>query len=393
LTKSFATARRPNTHVDMGLHGFSEEELQVGQVAFDISAKYAGCSLHDPDAVAGAWQDLKEAGLTGLGIPTQWGGNGENLRLLALVSERTAAAGFPSSRMTLCQGIIGRILYRSGTDEQREEWLPRLAAGDVLFSFALTEAGSGSNAAHMRTTARRSANGWILNGEKAYISDFGNADALVLAAQTPEAGGISMFLVREPRQRIKAQPQAMDITTSSGQPYTLYIDDLQLTDADVIGTPGAGMRAVFPGLNAERILAAAQVIGLGRWGLDRAIAYANERAVFDVPIGTHQAVQHPLAESYVQLECAWALNLAVANAYDDKAGGGAQANAAKIAAADAGFLALDRSLQVFGGSGYTSDVGLIERYLMARFFKTAPVTREMALNHLAVQALGLPRSY
>jgi alkylation response protein AidB-like acyl-CoA dehydrogenase len=150
---------------------------------------------------------------------------------------------------------------------------------------------------------------------------------------------------------------------------------------------------VFPGLNAERILASAQVIGLGRWGLDRAIAYANERVVFDVPIGSHQAVQHPLAEAYIQLECAWALNIAVARAYDDQAGGGAQANAAKVAAADAGFFALDRALQVHGGSGFTADVGLVERYMMARFFKTAPVTREMALNHLSVQALGLPRSY
>jgi alkylation response protein AidB-like acyl-CoA dehydrogenase len=295
--------------------------------------------------------------------------------------------------MTLCQGIIGRILLRSGTDAQRDEWLPQLSKGEALFSFALTEAGSGSNAAKMRTTARRTSGGWIVNGEKAYISDFDNAEALVLAAQTPEAGGISLFIVRGPRERIESRPQKMDITTSAGQPFTLYIDDLTLTDDDVVGQPGAGLHAVFPGLNAERVLAAAQVIGLGRWGLDRAIRYAQQREVFDVPIGAHQAVQHPLAEAYIQLECAWALNLAVARAYDDVAGGGAQANAAKVAAADAGFFALDRALQVFGGAGYTSDVGLIERYMMARFLKAAPVTREMALNHLAVQALALPRSY
>lgn len=387
------TSTPHRSHVDLRLHGFSDEELQVGQLAYDISAQYSRNGLHDPDAVAGAWDQLKAAGLTGLGIPTEFGGHGENLLLLTLVSERTAAAGFPSSRMTLCQGIIGRIILRSGTDQQRAEWLPRLATGDVLFSFALTEAGSGSNATKMRTTARQTSTGWIVNGEKSYISDFGNADALVLAAQTPEAGGISLFIVRHPRDRIEAHQQAMDITTSSGQPYTLYINDLKLTDEDVIGRPGAGLKAVFPGLNAERILASAQVIGLGRWGLDRAVEYAQVREVFEVPIGSHQAVQHPLAEAYVALESAWALNLAVARAYDDVAGGGAQANAAKVAAADAGFLALDHALQVFGGSGYTSDVGLVERYMMARFFKTAPVTREMALNHLAVQALNLPRSY
>jgi alkylation response protein AidB-like acyl-CoA dehydrogenase len=381
------------SHVDLNLHRFSDEELEVAQLAYDISARYSRCSLHDPDAVSGAWEQLKAAGLTGLGIPTDFGGHGENLLLLTLVSERTAAAGFPSSRMTLCQGIIGRILLRSGTDRQRAEWLPRLAAGDALFSFALTEAGSGSNAAKMRTTARRTGSEWVVNGEKSYISDFGNADALLLAAQTPDAGGISLFVVRHPRDRIESQPQKMDITTSSGQPYTLYINDLHLTDDDVVGRPGAGLKAIFPGLNAERILASAQVIGLGRWGLDRAVQYAAAREVFDVPIGSHQAVQHPLAESYIALESAWALNLAVARAYDDVAGGGAQANAAKVAAADAGFFALDRALQVFGGAGYTSDVGLVERYMMARFFKTAPVTREMALNHLAVQALHLPRSY
>jgi alkylation response protein AidB-like acyl-CoA dehydrogenase len=386
------TARHP-THVDHAIHGFTDEELQVAQVAHDISARYDGASLHDPDAIAGTWQRYKQAGLTALGIPVEYGGHGENLLLLTLVSERTAAAGFPSSRMTLCQGIIGRILYRSGSEAQRREWLPRLAAGEALFSFALTEAGSGSNAEKMRTSARRRGPGWVITGEKAFISDFGNAEALVLVAQTPEAGGLSLFLVRDPQDRIEARPQAMDIVTSSGQPYTLYLEDLELSDADVIGEPGRGMRAVFPGLNTERILAAAQAIGLGRWGLDRAIAYAQHRAVFDVPIGTHQAIQHPLAEAYVQLESAWALNLAVARAYDDGRQAGALANAAKVAAADAGFFALDHALQVHGGAGYTSDVGLMERYLMSRFFKTAPVTREMALNHLAVQALGLPRSY
>jgi alkylation response protein AidB-like acyl-CoA dehydrogenase len=392
MTTTLPTQRR-TSHVDMSLHNFSDEELQVGQLAYDISAKYAHRSMHDPQAVRDAWQELKAAGLTALGIPEEYGGAGENLLLLTLVSERTAAAGFPSSRMTLCQGIIGRILYRSGSEAQRQEWLTRLAAGDILFSFGLTEAGSGSNASRMRTTARRASGGWVISGEKAYISDFSNAGALVLAAQTPEAGGISLFMVRDPQDRIDAQLQQMDIKTSSGQPYTLFIDNLEVADDDVIGRPGGGLKAVFPGLHAERILAAAQVIGLGRWGLDRAIRYANERAVFDVPIGAHQGVQHPLAETYVQLECAWALNVAVARAYDDKAGGGAQANAAKVAAADAGFYALDRALQVHGGSAYTSDVGLVERYMMARFFKTAPVTREMALNHVAVQALGLPRSY
>ena len=381
------------SHVDMAVHGFTDEELQVGQLAYDISSKYAGASLHDPDAINAVWDQMKRTGLTALGLPQEYGGSGENLLLLTLVSERAAAAGFPCSRMTLCQGIIGRIIWRSATEAQRQEWLPRIAAGDALFSFGLTEAGSGSNAMQMGTTARRKGDRWIITGEKSYISDFDNADALLLAAQTPSEGGISLFIVRNPRERIESQPQGMAFETSSGQPHTLYIDNLELDDADLVGTPGSGMRAIFPGLNVERILTAAQAIGLGRWGLDRAISYANERAVFGVPIGTYQGIQHPLAETYVSLECAWALNVAVARAFDDGGSAGAQANAAKIAAADAGFNAMDRALQVHGGSGYTSDAGLIERYLMTRFFKTAPVTRELALNHLSVQALSLPRSY
>ena len=374
------------------LTGLSDEEQQFADVAYKIASVYADRSFGDRDAIDAYWDDCRKAGMCGLGVPEEYGGAGEDLFPLVLVTERTSAAGFPATRLVTGQGMCGRILLRAGSPEQQRRWLPALATGAARFSFGLTEAGSGSNAQKMRTTARRKGDGWVLNGEKTYITAFDECDVMLLAANAPDDGGITLFLVEDPRSRIVSQPVRLGMTIYERH-WTLFIDDLELGPEAVVGEVGKGFRAMFAALNCERLLVGAQSLGLGRHGLSRAVGYATEREVFDVPIGAHQAVQHPLAEAYVQLEAAWALLVSAARGYSEGGRGGMLANAAKMACCDAGFFTLDRALQTFGGSGYTTDVGLLEPYLLTRLFRSVPVSRELGLNQIAMEALGLPRSY
>jgi alkylation response protein AidB-like acyl-CoA dehydrogenase len=374
------------------LNGLTDEEQQFGAVAYQIAAGYAHHSFGDRAALDAYWDECRQVGMCGLGVPEEYGGAGEDLFPLILATERTSAAGFPATRLVLGQGMCGRILLHAGSDEQRKRWLPAIASGTARFSFGLTEAGSGSNALKMRTTARRTSDGWVLRGEKTFITAFDECNVMMIAANAPDDGGITLFLVEDPQSKIEAQPVTLGMTIYERH-WTLYIDDLELGADAVVGEVGKGFRAMFAALNCERLLVGAQSLGLGRYGLGRAVAYASQREVFDTPIGAHQAVQHPLAEAYVQLEAAWALLISAARGYSEGGPGGMLANAAKLACCDAGFFALDRAVQTFGGSGYTADVGLLEPYLVARLLKTVPVSRELALNQIATEGLGLPRSY
>jgi hypothetical protein len=372
--------------------GLTEEHRAAGDLAFRIASKFAGASLADRDAQDAYWKELVAVGFAGMSLPEEYGGGGQGLLDMCVVTERSAAAGYPAGRLVLSQGIVGAILARHGTDDQRRIWLPKIASGEVQFCFALTESDSGSNAAKMRTTAREVGGRWSISGEKTYISAVDQADAMLVAAQTPDTGGITLFLVEDPRARLTYEPIDMGFAMFENQ-FVVHLDDVEVGADAVVGKPGKGLRALFDGLNPERLLGASHAVGVGRWGLELGTAYAGQRVVFEGPIGGHQAVAHPLAESWVHLEAAWALTVAAARCYDKGAQIGAEANAAKLLACDAGYRAVDQALQTHGGSGYVAELRIIEKLMFARFLKTAPVTREMALNHIAMEALGLPKSY
>jgi alkylation response protein AidB-like acyl-CoA dehydrogenase len=372
--------------------GWTAEQRELGDLAYRIASKYSTASFADRDALDAYWQDLVKAGLAGIALPEEYGGGAQGLSEMCLVTERSSAAGFPAAKLILSQGIVGSILLRHGTPEQRSTWLPPIAAGDVQFCFALTEAEAGSNARQMRTRAESVGKQWRIRGEKYYISAVDEADAMLLAAQTPDANGITLFIIDEPQRRLGFEKLAVDITMFEHQ-FAVHFDDVLVGPESVVGQPGNGFAALFDGLNPERLLTSAQSLGMGRWGIDLACSYAKQRAVFDAPIGSHQAIAHPLAESWVQLEAAWSMVVHAARMYDQGQPCGLQCNAAKFAASDAGWLALDRALQTHGGSGFLGDLHLIERLMVTRLFKVAPVTRELALNHIAMEALGLPKSY
>lgn len=311
---------------------------------------------------------------------------------LLLVVERLAAGGYPAGKLTISTAIAGAVLLRHGTARQKERYLPAIGDGSLRFCFALTEPGAGSNSARMTTRATRTTTGWRLNGQKTYISAVDDSDVMLVVAKDAESGGLSLFSLPLPCDRLQTQPVGVMVGVPERQ-WTVFFDDVELPEDALIGAPGAGGRALFDGLNPERLVVAAQAVGIGRWCLGRAAEYAGQRVVFDVPIGQHQAVQHPLAEALIDLEAAWALVERGAAAYDSGGNAGLACNMAKVKACDAGLKAADAALQVFGGSGFTDETLMFERFGYLRLLKSAPVSRELALNQIAVSGLGLPRSY
>jgi alkylation response protein AidB-like acyl-CoA dehydrogenase len=202
-----------------------------------------------------------------------------------------------------------------------------------------------------------------------------------------------LFAIEDPASKIPAQRVRLNGMNMYEKQFTLFIDDLEVDEDAVVGQPGKGMRALFDGLNPERLMVAAQCCGLGRWGVGKAVDYANQRKVFDDVIGKYQGVQHPLADAFAKIEAAWALTIAACKQYDQGGQAGEESNLAKFVAADAGMQAIEACLQTHGGSGFTEETMILDRYMIIRLQKTAPVSREMALNHIAHKLLGLPRSY
>jgi len=367
------------------------EQREIGELAFAIGAKYADRRFDDQAASLAQWDDLRRSGLTALSLPEEHGGGGGMLEL-CLASERLAAGGFPAAKLVIATAMAGTIIARHGTPEQQRRWLPGLAEGSTRFCFAFTEAGAGSNANRLRTIADRAPGGWRVSGEKTYISALESSEAMLVVAKDRESDGLSLFALPLPHEGVSHQVVRMSTDFFEHQ-WTVFYDDVSLGDDALIGEAGGGAHALFDGLNPERLVVGSQAVGVGRWALERAARYAGQRVVFDVPIGAHQAVQHPLAEALIALEGAWLLVGRGARLHDAGHPAGLECNMAKIAACDAGLLAADRALQAFGGSGYTEDTMMLQRFTYMRLLSTVPVARELALNHVATAGLGLPRSY
>ncbi|WP_067650828.1 acyl-CoA dehydrogenase family protein [Nocardia harenae] len=375
-----------------GFVQLTQEQQALAELGYELGKRFEDRRFDDLAATAEQWELVRKAGITGLAIPPRYGGDGD-LFDLCLAIERIAAGGLPCGRLVISQGVAASILAGHGSDAQRAEWLPRIADGSARFCFAMTEAGAGSNLNRMKTRARRTAEGWSISGEKTYISAIDDSEAVVLAAKDEETGGITLFLLPLPHPGIALTPVELELATFERQ-WTVHLDNVSVGADAVVGTVGAGNKALFDGLNPERLAVAGQAIGMGRWSLAKGIEHAKSRVVFDVPIGQHQGVQHPLAEAWVRLEAAWMLTQRAAEAAAAGiAGAGTMCNAAKVAACDAGLAAADAALQAFGGSGFTSESMVYQRYAHLRLNQTVPVARELALNHIASSALGLPRSY
>jgi alkylation response protein AidB-like acyl-CoA dehydrogenase len=344
------------------------------------------------------WAEAGRLGYLGVNLPEEYGGGGGGLGDLAAVCEELAAAGCPLLLTVVSPAICGTIISRYGTDEQRKQWLPGIAGGTFIMAFAITEPDAGSNAHKITTTARRDGGGWVLNGRKVFISGVDEAHAVLVVGRTIDArtGRLkpALFVVPTDAPGFEYRPIEMDIL-SPEQQFGLFIDDVRLPPDALVGDEDAAIAQLFAGLNPERVMVAAFSIGVARYALDRAVDYAKTRVVFGTPIGAHQAVAHPLADSAIQIELARLMIQKAAAVYDsgNDAEAGEAASMAKYAAAEVACQTVDRAIQVHGGNAFTSEYGLAAMAAIVRAVRVAPVSREMILNFVAMHTLGLPKSY
>jgi alkylation response protein AidB-like acyl-CoA dehydrogenase len=343
------------------------------------------------------WDELARNGYLGVNLPEAYGGGGMGISELALVLEEVTAQGCPLFIMVVSPAICGTIIARFGSDALKDRWLPGLSAGTLKMAFAITEPDAGSNTHRLATTASRDGEEYRLLGQKYYISGVDEAEAMLVVARTGTDlstghARLSLFVVETDRPGLTWDVIPVEVTAPDKQ-YTVFFDDVVIPASNLIGEEHRGFRTVFSGLNPERIMVAALCNGISRYALDKAVAYATERRVWDVPIGAHQGVAHPLAKAKVEFELARLMTQKAAWLYDHDLEAGEASNMAKYAAAEASLACLDQAIQVHGGNGLSSEYGLADLWFTARLMRTAPVSREMVLNFVAQQSLGLPKSY
>lgn len=302
--------------------------------------------------------------------------------------------------MIVSPAICGTVIARFGTEDQKRDWLPALADGTRLMAFGITEPDAGSNSHRITTTARRdTASGdWLLTGRKVFVSGVDIADATLIVGRTEDArtGSLKpcLFIVPRDAPGFTRRPIDMELHGAEKQ-FELTLDEVRLPAQALVGDEDAGLLQLFAGLNPERIMTAAFAIGMGRYALSRAIEYARDRTVWKTPIGAHQAIAHPLAQAHIDLELARLMMQKAAHLYDagDDVGAGEAANMAKYAAGEACVKAVDQSVHTLGGNGLTREFGLASLITASRVARIAPVSREMILNYVSHQTLGLPKSY
>jgi alkylation response protein AidB-like acyl-CoA dehydrogenase len=355
------------------------------------------------------WAEAGKLGYLGVNIPTEYGGGGGGITELAIVEEELAAAGCGLLLIVVTPAIIGSILAKHGTDEQKQTFLPGIADGSHKIAFAITEPEAGSNFHRLGTIARQDGDEWILNGRKCFISGVDESRHVLVVARTSGSGqgGTSdsdsvggrlrpaLFLVPTDAVGLTKSKIDMEIVSPEKQ-WMLYLDDVRVPASALVGgSPDAGLPALFTGLNPERITAAALAIGTARYALERASTYASSRSVWGRSIGSHQGVAHPLAHAQIQVELARLMVGKAAALFD--AGrdleAGVAANMAKYASAEAAVLAVDTAIQVHGGNGMTTEYGVATLLGGARAARIAPVSREMILNFVAQHLMGQQKSY
>jgi acyl-CoA dehydrogenase len=357
------------------------------------------------DREGGFPQDFYEAfavaGWLGICIPEAYGGSGLGVTEAAVMMEAVARSGAGMSGASALHinifGLNPVVVY--GTEEQKRRMLPPMVSGEQKACFAVTEPDTGLNTTQLKLRAVRSGDRYVVDGQKVWISTAQVADKVLLLARTTPLEevtrptlGLSLFYTRFDRSRIKAD-EIDKMGRKAVDSNVLFFDRFEVLAEDRIGEEGRGFEYILHGMNPERILIASEAIGLGRLALSRATAYAKERVVFNRPIGQNQAIQHPLARNWTELEAAWLMTLRAAWEYDSGLPCGASANAAKFLAGEAGFNACQQSVMTHGGFGYAKEYH-VERYLREIMIpRIAPISPQLALCHIAERVLGLPKSY
>ncbi|MEM9606870.1 MAG: acyl-CoA dehydrogenase family protein [Actinomycetota bacterium] len=341
---------------------------------------------------------LAEGGWAGIAIPEEYGGGGRGITEAAVILRTIAASG---AAMNGCSAVHLTIfglnpVVKFGNEQLKETFLRRAAVGDLHVAFGVTEPDAGTDTSRISTRAHRDGDGWRIRGRKVWTTKALESEVVLLLARTGEADqgfdGLSLFLADLDPDHVDIRP-IPKVGRNAVASCEVAYDDLPVEGWRLVGQEGQGFRHILHGLNPERVLIAAEAIGIGEVALDRAASYATEREVFGRPIGANQAIAHPLADARVQLHAAWLQTMEAAWRYDQGLECGTEANSAKYLAAEAAFAAADRAVQTHGGMGYASEYHVERYWREARLQRLAPVSQEMTLNFIAQHVLGLPRSY
>jgi acyl-CoA dehydrogenase len=343
---------------------------------------------------------LTEAGFLSVLIPEEFGGSGLGLVAATAVLEEIHRSGCNGGACHAQMYTMGTLL-KHGSDEQKQSYLPAIARGDLrLQAFGVTEPTAGTDTTRIRTFAQREGEHYIVNGQKIWISRAEHSDLMILLCRTTPrddcakaSDGMSVLLV-DLREAVGNGLTIRPVRTMLNHATTeLFFDDLKVPAANLIGEEGKGFRYILSGMNAERILIAAECIGDGRFFVDRATAYARDRNVFDRAIGENQGVQFPIARAYVQIAAAAEMVDKAARLFDAGQDGGTEANMAKMLASEASWYAADMCIQTHGGFGFAEEYDIERKFRETRLYQVAPISTNLILSHVATHALGLPKSF
>jgi len=347
------------------------------------------------------YRAIADGGWLGMTIPTEYGGHGLGITEATLLAEEVAkSGGGMNAASSIHLSIFGmHPVVVHGSEDLKRRTLPRVATGDLHICFGVTEPDAGLDTSRITTFAKRQGNHYVVNGRKVWISKAIESEKILLLTRTQsydevakKTDGMTLFLTDLDRSRVDIRP-IPKMGRNAVSSNEVFIDNLEVPVEDRVGEEGKGFSYILDGLNPERMLIAAEALGIGRVALDKAVKYANDREVFGRPIGMNQGIQFPLADSLARLDAAELMLRKATWLYDKGKPCGREANTAKYLCADAGFAAADRALQTHGGMGYAEEYHVARYFREARLTKIAPISQEMILNYLGSHTLKLPRSY
>jgi acyl-CoA dehydrogenase len=343
---------------------------------------------------------LTDAGWLAALIPEEYGGSGLTLVEASVIMEEINRSGGNSGA---CHGQMYNMntLLRHGSDAQKREYLPKIASGELrLQSMAVTEPGAGTDTTKIKTVAAKKGDRYVVNGQKVWTSRLQHSDLMILLARTTapdqvkkKSEGMSIFLVDLRQATGKGLTVRPIRNMVNHETNEVFIDNLEIPAANLIGEEGKGFKYILDGLNAERILIAAECIGDGYWFIEKATQYARQRIVFDRPIGKNQGIQFPLARAYVNVEAANLMRFKAAAMFDAHKPCGAEANMAKLLAADASWEAANVCLQTHGGFGFAAEYDVERKFRETRLYQVAPISTNLILSYIGEHVLGMPRSF
>ncbi|HSG96185.1 MAG TPA: acyl-CoA dehydrogenase family protein [Afifellaceae bacterium] len=386
------TASRPSDHADIRDAVAKLCQRFAGEYWRELDRQQA----YPTDFVAA----LTEAGYLGVLIPEEYGGSGLGLSAAAAILEEIHRSGGNAAACHAQMYTMGTVL-RHGSDRQKKDYLPQIAAGTLrLQAFGVTEPTSGTDTTALKTTARRDGDFYVINGQKIWTSRADHSDLMLMLARTTprdkvkkRTDGLSVFLI-DMRQARGNGLTIRPIRTMINHATTeVFFDDLRVPADNLVGEEGRGFRYILSGMNAERILIAAECIGDAKWFIEKAANYARERVVFGRPIGQNQAIQFPIARAYAQMRAAELMVREAASRYEAGGDPGAEANMAKMLAAEASWAAAEACLQTHGGFGFAAEYDVERKFRETRLYQVAPISTNLILSYLGEHVLGLPRSY